>query len=348
MKIFKIMILALIVTGLWSCEKDGTKTVVKTEGATSNFSASVSTIVVDKTMLTTDVISFNFKQPDFGYQAGVTNVIQLSTKANNFAAGTYKEYAVEPNATQKKYNGLDFNTMLLALNISSSQNTDVVARLKSTISETIAPVYSNVITISAKPFPLTAWVYVPGGYQGWDPSTADSLVSATGNGIYTGVITFTAANQGFKITPKKNWDNDYGSAGAGKLVAKGGDLTAATPGQKLVTVNLNDMTYAIEDNKVWSIIGNATPGDWSNDTNMITKNDGKNVWTLTTNLIGGNDLKFRYNHDWGTNLGGSLAALTTGGDNIRIATSGNYTITLTVVYDNAGNVTGGNAVLVKN
>src|SRR3546814_3971117 len=55
-------------------------------------------------------------------------------------------------------------------------------------------VFSNVVTVRSKPIPLTSWVYVPGGYQGWDPATADSLVSLTGNGIYTGIIAFPADN----------------------------------------------------------------------------------------------------------------------------------------------------------
>ena len=33
---------------------------------------------------------------------------------------------------------------------------------------------------------------MPGAYQGWDPTTADSLVSATGDGVYKGVILFNA------------------------------------------------------------------------------------------------------------------------------------------------------------
>lgn len=341
------MILALLSIALWSCKKDETRSVVNPAGASSALQSSKTSVVVDKSMLTSDVITFTFTPPDFGYRAGINNVIQLSTKADNFAAGKFREYPVAPNAKTVNYNGADFNTMLLALNLSTSANTDIVARLKSTISDDIAPVYSNVVSISARPFPLTAWLYVPGAYQGWDPTTADSLVSVTGNGVYTGVITFTAADQEFKITPKKNWDNDYGDAGGGKLVAKGGNLKVTSAGPKLVTVNLNDMTYSIEDNKIWSLIGDATAGGWGGDTDMKTINDGKNVWKVTTDL-GVGELKFRFGHDWGTNLGGALNALNPGGDNIKIAAAGNYTITLTVTYDSTGKLTGGTAAIVKN
>jgi hypothetical protein len=348
MKIFKIMTLALMAIALWSCEKDGSKATLNPQPGGSALQASVTSLALDKPMLETDVITFTFTPPDYGYQAGITSMIELSTKADNFADGKVKAFALASNATTITYKGVDFNTMLLALNISTSESTEVLIRVKSTIYDTVEPVYSNAITINAKPYPLTAWVYVPGAYQGWNPATADSLVSPTGNGIYSGIITFTEPNQEFKITTGKNWDVNYGDAGNNKLVANGGNLKVATAGPKLVTVNLNDLTYKIEDNKVWSIIGDATAGGWDNDTDMRTKNDGNNVWTLTTDLVGDKLIKFRFGHDWGTNLGGNLNDLNPGGDNIKIATSGNYTITLTVRYDKDGKAAGGTASIVKN
>ena len=51
------------------------------------------------------------------------------------------------------------------------------------------------------------------------------------------------------------------------------------------------------------------------------------VFTATLDLVVG-QIKFRANDDWTVNLGGSIGALTQGGDNIDIAADGNYTITL--------------------
>ena len=50
-------------------------------------------------------------------------------------------------------------------------------------------------------------------------------------------------------------------------------------------------------------------------------------FTVTLNLTAA-AFKFRANDAWDYNLGGSMSALTPGGDNIPVPSAGNYTITL--------------------
>ncbi len=314
------MALSLIALSLWSCKKDETKAVA-TSGAGGSLQTSATSVVLDKSKLTSTVVTFTLTDANFGYQAAVSNTLQLAVKGTNFAAP--KEAILDAKATTKAYNGLDFNNLLLALGISTTANTDVEVRIKASISTSTAPVYSNVVTISARPFPLTAWVYVPGNYQGWNPATADSLISATGNGVYTGIIAFDGDK--FKITPAKNWNVAYGDAGGGKISTSGGDISSISKGAKQLVADLNANTLTITP-LVWSIIGNAVPGsNWSVDTDMKFINDGKNSWTITTALTAG-ELKFRLNHDWGTSIG-------EGSGNVVIATAGTYKLTLTLNAD---------------
>jgi hypothetical protein len=57
----------------------------------------------------------------------------------------------------------------------------------------------------------------------------------------------------------------------------------------------------------------------------------KGVLKVTLNLTVGS-IKFRANDDWAINYGGTnLGALVPGGDNIAIATAGNYTLTFDVL-----------------
>ena len=227
----------------------------------------------------------------------------------------------------KSFNGNDFNTLLLALNLSFTEATALEARVKSSISSAVDAVYSNVISINAQPFPLTAWVYVPGAYQGWDLPTAESLVSPTGNGIYTGVIGFTEGNLMFKIAPSRTtWDGAYGTAGAGKLSTSGGDITAPGVGAYTLTVDLNANT--IDFTKVvWGLIGDATTGGWDKDSDMTY---AKGKWSITTTLKVG-ELKFRKDHDWGVNIGVKDGVTMINGDNIKVTSAGSYTITLDTV-----------------
>jgi hypothetical protein len=318
--IIKSVILGLITLGLYSCKKDETK-ITANSGTGGTLTASVAKIALDKSMLATDVISFTWTNPDFGYQAAITNTLQLSVKGTDFK--TPKEFVLPANAQKISFNGMDFNNLLLALNLPFTAGTDIEARIKSSISTAVAPVYTQAVTLNAKPFPLTAWVYVPGAYQGWVPETADSLTSVTGNGIYTGVIGFTTGNLGFKITTGKNWNVAYGDAGSGKISTSGGDLMAPAAGAYTITADLNANTITVTK-VVWALIGDATVNGWDGDTDMTYS---KGVWSVTTTLKAG-ELKFRRDHAWDVNLGGNAGVAENGGANIKITNPGTYTVTL--------------------
>ncbi len=76
----------------------------------------------------------------------------------------------------------------------------------------------------------------------------------------------------------------------------------------------------------WSIIGDATAGGWSTDTNMIF-NTSTSTYSITVPLAVGS-FKFRLDGSWTTNYGddGNNLSLDAGGANIPIATAGTYTI----------------------
>ncbi|MEJ5963917.1 SusE domain-containing protein [Pedobacter immunditicola] len=321
--IIKSVMLGLMTLSLWSCKKDETKAIAA-NGTGGEITSSVSAVTISKEGLAADVISFSWKNPSYGYQAAVTNTLQLAVKGSNFA--TPKEFVLPANVTTKTFTGNDFNTLLLALNLSFSESTAIEARLKSTVSTAVAAVFSSALSLNAKPYPLTAWIYVPGAYQGWDPTTAESLVSPTGNGIYNGVVGFTAGNLMFKITPEKSWDGAYGDAGAGKLSTTGGDIAAPAAGAYNLTVDLNANT--IEFKKVvWGLIGDATAGGWDTDSDMTY---AKGKWSITTTLKAG-ELKFRKDHAWDVNIGVKDGVTMINGDNIKITAPGSYTITLDTI-----------------
>lgn len=308
---------------LASCKKDENRAIA-TSGTGGNLTASSTSPALDKNSLTTTAITFNVTQANFGFKAAATNTLQIDVPADNWAKP--KEVILGAGVMSQSYTTLDFNNLLLALNLPTGKSAQVQARVKSQLSSATNPVYSNVINLTVTPFAITSWVYVPGAYQGWNPSTADSLVSATGNGIYKGTIMFTAGNLLFKITPAKNWNVAYGDAGNGTISTSGGNLTAPGVGSYLITADLNANTITYAYNQ-WGVIGDATPGGWSTDTDM-KYNNSTGLWTVTLPLSSSGGYKFRYNHDWTVNLGGSGGTLTAGGANITVPVSGTYLVTL--------------------
>nr|WP_199077647.1 SusE domain-containing protein [Pedobacter sp. ASV19] len=343
----KSISLVLLTIGLWSCKKDETKTVSDVSPA-GTLTASATSLNLVQANATKPALTLTFPAPTVtGYQIPVTSTLQFAL------AGTGFKVTKEIVATTTTYSPTvnDFNTMLLALGLKIGVSGQVDVRLKSAPAPN-AVTYSNVITITATPYLASAWVYAPGAYQGWNPATADSLVSLTSNGIYQGIINYPVGQFEFKITPAKTWDVSYGDGGGGTLSTSGGNLNAGVAGLRLVTVNMNTKTWTIANADSWSIIGSATPKGWDADTDMKFINDGKGGYKITIDLVAG-EFKFRQNHAWTVNFGGSIGALVLNAGNIAVAAAGNYTITFIPVYTqpvptDPPVLTGATATLVKN
>ena len=172
-------------------------------------------------------------------------------------------------------------------------------------------------------------LYVPGGYQGWDPTkTSTVLASANVDGKYEGYLYFPDSNTEFKFTDGPSWDVNYGDTGADGVLDPGGDnIKVADPGFYKIDVDLNNLTYTVLKT-TWGLIGSATPDQWNSDQNM-TYDPTAGTWSIQLDLTPG-EVKFRANDDWGLNYGdnGSDALLERDGANIAIAQAGNYKITL--------------------
>lgn len=321
----KILVLFCLSSLLFiSCEKDEVKTIAG-DGQSGTLTSSATAVALSKETLSDKAIEFTHTASNFGYNAGITYSLQFGQKGTDFSP--VREVVLANGVTSISYTGLELNNLLSAMNLPFESNSDVEVRLKSSISANVA-VYSNVVTINTRPIPLTSWIYVPGDYQGWDPATADSLVSATGNGIYVGVINFPAGSFGFKITTAKNWNVNFGDGGSGTISATGGNFQAPAAGTMMLTMDMNTDTWTIEPTAIWGMIGDAVPNsNWSVDSDMKFVNDGTGNWVLNLPLNPGN-FKFRRNHDWGTNLGGSDGTLTLGGADINVAEAGTYTVTM--------------------
>jgi len=339
MKTLLTKLLAICSIGLLmlpACKKDEKK-VYATNVATSGLQASSTTLILTKADLTKTAVTFNITQADFGYSAAITNVLQIDAPNDNFAHP--KEFTISGKSATQAFTTQDFNNLVLALNLPTGVASPVQARIKSSISATVDPVYSNVLSLTVTPFALISYVWVPGEYQNsdgskqWSPPTADSLVSPTGNGVYNGYVYFSKANSSFKVTSNPDWNHtNYGKGTIdGTLSSTGDNLTSpATPGLYKVTVDLNANTITyVAYNHGWSIIGFGDI-DWNTDIDMPFVQNS-NVYQAITTLKSSGAIKFRADHDWGINLGDASpvdGTLVANGGNIAIPSNGTYVVSL--------------------
>lgn len=326
---------------LSACKKDGAL-VTSNGGKAGTLTASTTTPNLDKTKLSdpTPVVNFSFTSANYGFDASVTNTLQIDPVGDNWAKPTSVTLGNKVNT--QGYSVADFNNMLLKLNLPAGVASQVNVRVVHTISADVAPVYSNVVTLTVTPFNLTSWLYVAGAYEGWaNPGPQeDSLVSVTGNGVYTGIINFTAGNNQFLVLPAKNWNHKYATNDAQgttsstvKYDGPNNFYAPSTAGYYQVTININTNTISFVAVDYYSVTGSAV-GGWGVDTPMKFINDGNNTWIAKNVPMTVAEYKFRQDNAWtnswgpGATPGTAVSSGATGDGNFQVTTAGNYNLTL--------------------
>lgn len=353
-KILTLGSMALV--ALASCTKNDPKVTLNASGS-GTLSASTTTLPLDKTKLndTTKVITFTTTAPKFGFNAAVTSTLQIDAAGDNWQHPT--SVTLGTKVYSQGYNTMDFNNMLLKLNLSAGVASKVNVRIQFGLSAAEAT-YSNVVSVTVTPFNLTSWVYVPGAYEGWANPGAqeDSLVSVTGNGVYKGIINFTAGNNQFLIVPVKGswahkWATNQGILTGDSVkynTTYDGPNNFYAPlaaGYYLVTFDSNVGTINIVPADYYSVTGDAA-GGWGVDTFMKFVNDGNNNWVVNMPLTSTGAFKFRqdaqWTNSWGIPKAGSAGdgiantLNNTSNNNITVSATGTYKVTFNMAPSNYG------------
>ena len=172
--------------------------------------------------------------------------------------------------------------------------------------------------------------YEIGNEGGWGVS---HLLLGDGNGKYQGYYWLDGE---FKFKPNAdNWDNDLeyvDGTTAGGTLTDGGGPNCPDPGAGFYQINLDmtSMTYSLLKIEHVSMIGGFN--NWGDDLEM-SYNTADGCWEVTTDQVSG-EFKFRANHDWAINWGGSEDNLVQDGSNLNIE-AGTYKFQLYISY--AGN-----------
>lgn len=181
-------------------------------------------------------------------------------------------------------------------------------------------------TFTATPHALFAdYIYYAGDYTGWQPDRELALVNRDA-GIYEGYYYILAADGvstwGIKFVDENgSW---YGGSD-GVIDAAQGNIMLDQSGFYKIHADWMNKTYELTLISSISIIGGAT-GDSSWATDLDLTWDGT-CWTYTGALDAG-EFKFRANHDWSINWGGTFDSLHTDGANLSIDAAGTYTVCL--------------------
>jgi starch-binding outer membrane protein SusE/F len=332
-----LLLLLLPVLMLLSCEKDEERVIARA-GQPGTLTASQTTFVLNSANANDTVQTLSWTPTDYGFKAAVRYTLELAKGGTNFAAPREVNMAT---ATRIQYTTAELNQMALQLGLPSGSAGQIDVRVRSSISDSISPVYSNTLTMTVTPYLVIInypSLYVPGDYQGWNPGTAERISSKNDDGKYEGYVYFAPGGSfKFKFTSDPDWNHtNYGWASSttsgnnvtGTFNITGGDLFVPASGYYLLTANTNTNAWTATRTN-WGLIGDAVPvTGWDSDQDM-TFDPNTKLWTITTNLVAGN-IKFRANDAWVLEFGDTSADLVLdyAGSNIPITSAGNYTITL--------------------
>jgi len=339
-----IYLIIILFAGLFqSCKKEKELTVLKAVSFSSSLTANKSAVVLSQAMDSSAVVAFSWPAVSFPIKASVTYSLEVDVPADTVGAAAWGKAAsvtIGNDVLSKSYKGKDLNDLALSMGIESGTSGNLVFRVKAYQDRAA---YSKAVSVKVTPYLAQAvypLLYIPGDYQGWSPATAPTAAALKAK-IYEGYIYIPAGvTNYFKMTTARDWNHiNYGDAGAGKISVDGNaaGLLAPEAGYVQVSVNLNSNTWSAIKT-TWSILGDASPGGWSTDT-QLNYNPTTQVWTVTADMLSTGSFKFRANNAWNIDFGvdanGKLAyadspvyGYNAAVNNITVPSSGNYTITL--------------------
>lgn len=283
LSIFASLLLGLIALAACSTDRDDNPVLVVPSDGFALYAPGIAANVID--LDGTSTLTFQCNQPDYGYTAPITYLMQFSIDGTN-----WEELSTTSNDPSRLLvNGNDLAVLITNAYVAQGKleddfplTTDVYARVRAylTGSEENTQVFSDVVQFKAftsfalPEFTMPEHVYFIGDYNGWNWETAKEGVQIHSNTdnywrlIYIG-------DSGFKINWNKAWDgNDVGfdklnSVTGGKadvIISNGGNIgvTAGNEGWYLVRAKITIVgrTYqidlAVEEPKVY-LIGPASP-----------------------------------------------------------------------------------------
>ena len=356
---------ALLALFLVGCKKEEVPTVLRV--VTFSSSSALQSTVNSVTLLATDststasVIGFSWPTVDYGISASITYKLYFDLPGDTTGAAPWGKAVntlVGVDLLTKSFTTKELNSIALNLGLVPDVTSPIVVRVESFVDRSA---YSNAVALSIKPYkpyvkpvdlPIQ-YLYIAGDFQGWNINAAVPLASSIKtNTKFEGYINIPAGGtfEYKSYTVLGDWNsNSYGDKGDGtsgnlKLANyAGSNFKAPGAGYYEIGIDLADSIWT-QTATTWSIIGDATPGGWSTDT-QLTFDIGNHVWKVTADMKTAGSFKFRANNEWKIDFGldskGKLAyadnpifGYTDGIANLTVPADGNYTITLDL--SNAG------------
>lgn len=227
----------------WSCSKDEKK--IYYEGGTAPvLEATATDLVLTDATKTEEAVTFSWTNPNYMFTTGVSSqnvyyILEIDTVGANFSSPNKQSVAITSNLDQTFTVG-EINTILAnGLLLKTGMLHNIEVRVKSTLVNNSAALYSNVLQMTAIPFmpppkvaiPIegTLWLVGNATAGGWNNPllspydvTQKFTQDPNVNTLYTLTVDFIGGG-GYKLVQKMGvWGTQYHALDGG--VVSGGDF----------------------------------------------------------------------------------------------------------------------------
>lgn len=169
--------------------------------------------------------------------------------------------------------------------------------------------------------------------NGWDGPDVQMLFDPTSD-QFRAVVELANGNIKFRLNNAWVGGENWGGSN-GEISTEGGDIPV-TAGKYVVTVNFNEMTYALEPiQHIFGLVGDATVNGWDGpdvqlNIDYTSEYTSGGKWYVNNVPLTSGAVKFRADNDWAVNYGGSGLSgnLEVGGGDIMISAAGNYDVVM--------------------
>ena len=241
--IFKFVFLFFLLTALvWSCKKDEHK--IYFEGGTAPvLSASSTTIPLSYANAANNAVTFSWTNPDYKFTTGVSSqnvsyVLEIDTTGANFTNPNKKELAISQDLSQT-ITVANFNDYLLnQLVIKPGKTHNLDIRIKSTLTNSSVPEYSNVLQYTVTPYAIppkvvppasgNLWIVGSAVASGWSnplpaPYDVTQKFTRVSETLYTIIVPLIGGANGYKLLQiNGDWNTQYHAIDG--TVVSGGDF----------------------------------------------------------------------------------------------------------------------------
>lgn len=295
-----------------------------------------------------DLLTLSWSKPDMGYQASVTNLLQIDLKEKNFAHTQTVDASTDKVSYTFTTSGLNQSIQTLFQQYGmENQQTTIAFRIASVISAAADTIYSEALAINVMPYEGEAVypsLFLPGAYNGW-AFAGQQIYSIENNDSYSGMVYFgfnkqtASGDKEWKIgtdwAADKNWGADGNiAAEAAQATLKSGGGNISSYSHASYYVKFSTQTLKLEMSQghdSWGIIG--INGKWGDADDIAftlqteTSSDGNTLYYLgaTIEVTNGNTFKIRPDHQWNDQINAGNMAYE--GDITEAASDQNFELT---------------------